>query len=132
MSGIQREEWDQIETTIDTCAHCKSEPLFDTKTIIPARPWKPLHCGRLLFISENPPITGGFWNKTSDDGLRKNILQLLKIPHAGNDHLAALGSFFFSPNFKRFSSFPYTNIKVALRRKLKTTEKGIQPVPAFS
>ncbi|MEP6958430.1 MAG: hypothetical protein ABI980_06840 [Nitrospirota bacterium] len=89
MSEIQLEEWEQIQTNIDTCDRCKSETLFDTKSIIPARPWNPMHRGRLLFISENPPITGGFWETKSEDGLRQNLLRLLNIP-SSSDHNEAL------------------------------------------
>lgn len=92
MSEIQLEEWEQIQTNIDTCDRCKSETLFDTKSIIPARPWNPMHRGRLLFISENPPITGGFWETKSEDGLRQNLLRLLNIP-SSSDHNEALKSF---------------------------------------
>ena len=124
MPEVQREEWDQIEAAIDACNRCKLEPLFDTKIIIPARPWNPIHHGRLLFISENPPITGGFWEKKSDDGLRKNILQLLKIPHSGNDDLATLESFLSHRTSGGFQVFLIQTLKWPYAENLRQQKKG--------
>jgi hypothetical protein len=117
-------EWAQIETTIDTCDRCKSDPYFDSKTITPARPWNPLHHGRLLLISENPPVTGGFWEKKSDDKLRQNILQLLKIQHSGSDHLAALESFLSHRTSDGFQVFLIQTLKWPYAQKLRQQKKG--------
>ena len=124
MSEITREEWNQIETNIDTCDRCKSEPLFDTKTITPARPWNPLHHDRILFISENPPITGGFWEDKRDDRLRKNILGLLKIPHNGNDHHAALESFLSNRTSSGFQFFLIQTLKWPYAENMRQQKKG--------
>ena len=124
MSEIDREVWSQIETNIDTCARCKSEPLFDTETIHPARPWSPVHRGRLLLISENPPITGGFWENKSDDGLRQNILGLLKISYKGNDQLAALESFLSYRNSIGLQFFLIQTLKWPYAKNLRQEKKG--------
>jgi uracil-DNA glycosylase len=124
MSEIKREEWNQIETNTDACDRCKSEPLFDSETITPARPWNPVHHGRLLFISENPPITGGFWENKSDDGLRQNIIRLLKIPHNGNDHHAALESFLSHQNSIGLQFFLIQTLKWPYAKNLRQEKKG--------
>jgi len=123
MSQITQGEWNQVENNIDTCDRCKSEPLFDTKTITPARPWNPVHRGRLLFISENPPVTGGFWETKCDDGLRQNILQLLKIPHSCNDHHAALESFLSHRTSSGFQFFLVQTLKWPYAKNLKREKK---------
>ena len=124
MSEMQQEEWNQIEANIDTCDRCKSEPLLDTKTIAPARPWNPAHHGRLLFISENPPITGGFWKTKSDDRLRQNILRLLKIPPSGNDHPATLELFLSHRNSIGLQFFLIQTLKWPYAENLREEKKG--------
>lgn len=45
----------------------------------PARPWKPIQEGPILFISEAPPVPGGFWApRPVKDGLRHNLLAILE------------------------------------------------------
>jgi len=44
----------------------------------PARPWWPEHKGRLVLISEAPPMTGGFWQTDQYDDLRKHLFCILQ------------------------------------------------------
>ncbi len=84
MPDIHQQEWEEIQKNIDTCEYCKSQPLFDTQNIAPARPWNPINHGRLLLISENPPSTGGFWETKENDKLRGNLLRMMNILSRGH------------------------------------------------
>lgn len=123
MSEIDREEWDQVQKNIDTCDCCKSEPLFDTKSIIPARPWNPMNPGRLLMISENPPITGGFWETKGEDGLRQSLIRLLKIPSNGN-HNEGLKSFLAHRYSDHLQFFLIQTLKWPYAEALRKEKKG--------
>ncbi len=72
------ENWRAVQSDIDTCKVCRSENLFERVNHLPGRPCNPGHRGRLLFISEAPPVLGGFWKEEIEDDLRKNLLTLLK------------------------------------------------------
>jgi len=80
MQVISQHDWLNLQNSIDNCEVCHSETLFNYSELPPARPCFPIHTGRILLISEAPPITGGFWNKNARDNLRKNVLELIKIP----------------------------------------------------
>jgi len=95
MSAIAQNDWLNLQNSIDNCEVCHSETLFNCKELRPARPWFPIHTGRILLISEAPPITGGFWNKNAKDNLRRNALELLRIP-AQRTYQAELEAFLLS------------------------------------
>ncbi len=78
MCEITEQDWGVVQTGINTCDECQSECLFEQVSPPPCRPWNPVHRGRLLFISEAPPVSGGFWQVGVKDNLRKNILELLR------------------------------------------------------
>ena len=73
------EEWDSIQAGIDTCSVCLREELFKETESHPSRPISPKDAGRILFLSEAPPVTGGFWRLGCADHLRESLLPLLGI-----------------------------------------------------
>lgn len=82
MSG--HEEWGEIQREIDACRCGKDWPelLIPGEQIkhAPFRPDEPKNSssGTLLFISEAPPKTGGFWAPMElDDDLRNNIFSIV-------------------------------------------------------
>lgn len=72
-------EWVSIQTAIDTCSVCLSEELFNATGYPPIRPGSPNNTGRVLFLSEAPPPTGGFWRLNHSDDLRSSLMSLLDI-----------------------------------------------------
>lgn len=70
--------WTNLQASIDACANCKSvgHDLIIASSSSPARPPYP-RGGEVLFISEAPPLTGGFWNPRSEDSLRQNLFEIL-------------------------------------------------------
>ncbi len=70
-------EWEALQSNINTCKICLSESLFQQVNQPPARPWNPLRAGRLLFLSEYPPSQGGFWKVGVEDKLRKYLFEVL-------------------------------------------------------
>jgi uracil-DNA glycosylase len=77
MAGSEILDWQTTQQAVDSCAVCRSDNALVTTAAIPDRPWSPESKGRLLFISEAPPQSGGFWGTESEDQLRRNILGLL-------------------------------------------------------
>src|SRR5437762_1197813 len=72
-------KWSDLQRTIDQCRECQSlgSGLIMQVEEKPARPPAPIG-GELLFISEAPPTTGGFWVKPpKKDNLRKNLFSIL-------------------------------------------------------
>jgi hypothetical protein len=68
----------------------------------PGRPWNPVRPGRLLFISEAPPVTGGFWRIGVKDDLRENLVTLLqeqKFQFPSDVHSRAALAAFLSHGF---------------------------------
>ncbi|HJY80349.1 MAG TPA: hypothetical protein VKK81_04625 [Candidatus Binatia bacterium] len=78
MWEIREREWQAVQSDIDACRECECEGLLELVDPPPARPDNPGHSGRLLFISEAPPIPGGFWEVGRKDALRENLLTLLQ------------------------------------------------------
>jgi len=70
--------WESLQTSIDGCQTCKSEPLFEISSKFPCRPPNPKQADRVLLISEAPPLTGGFWCFDSEDRLRTNLVRILR------------------------------------------------------
>lgn len=73
------QEWISIQSAMDTCSVCLSEELFKATESPPIRPGSPGNTGRILFLSEAPPSTGGFWRIDNPDNLRSNLTSLLGI-----------------------------------------------------
>lgn len=82
--------WDECQAVINACLDCKrlGSGLMIHTTEPPPRPPAP-YGGELLFISEAPPSTGGFWAAPpAKDDLRRNLFLILKgknarLPDAG-------------------------------------------------
>lgn len=72
-------DWQEIQDTINACRVCKDDRALFPVNPYPSRPWSPGLPGRLLFVSEAPPETGGFWHVKSEDHLRRNVLELLGL-----------------------------------------------------
>jgi uracil-DNA glycosylase len=72
-------DWRIIQDTINACIVCKDDRALFPVNPPPIRPWNPGLPGRLLFVSEAPPESGGFWHVESEDHLRRNILELLGL-----------------------------------------------------
>lgn len=51
--------------------------MLEKPELPPSRPPNPIRPGRLLLISEAPPLSGGFWGTRAQDDLRGNVLTLL-------------------------------------------------------
>lgn len=71
--------WESVQNAIDSCSICLNDRALIQVTPPPRRPSSPIASGRLLFISEAPPESGGFWQINSQDNLRRNILNLLVL-----------------------------------------------------
>src|SRR5437867_4141424 len=102
------QEWISIQNGIDNCSVCLSEKLFKATETPPIRPSSPNHTCRILFLSEAPPSTGGFWRLDYPDKLRDSLLCLLGIPTTYSN--AAIGSFMAS-NFFLLQSLKWPLVK---------------------
>ena len=79
MSQIPTQEWASIEAAIDSCSACLSDEVFKISKNPPTRPTCPNGTGCILFLSEAPPSSGGFWMSDNPDNLRDKLLPLLGI-----------------------------------------------------
>ena len=84
--------WKQIQATIDSCQDCRriGGNLLTSYNQNPARP--PYISGRpVLFLSEAPPPSGGFWAPyPNQDDLRENLFGILRdlhVPLPNNNHV---------------------------------------------
>ncbi len=69
-------DWWVSQEQINSC-DCRACDLFRQRCV-PARPWRPIGEGRILFISEAPPEEGGFWApRPVEDKLRHYLLDIL-------------------------------------------------------
>lgn len=71
-------KWHEIQEGINNCTDCRPahpESLSPTYRQ-PARPPEPKRA-EILLISEAPPPQGGFWEKSSDDALRRNLCSII-------------------------------------------------------
>lgn len=84
MPEISDPGWHFIQRQIDACLICLSEQAYKKCEHSPARPWNPCHTGRILFLSEAPPATGGFWNAQAPDHLRRQLLRLIGMELSGD------------------------------------------------
>jgi uracil-DNA glycosylase len=77
--SYESEPWGELQRGIDTCPDCHrlGVGLFLSVDAPPIRPPEP-RAVKLLFISEAPPITGGFWVRPPrPDDLRDQLLRIL-------------------------------------------------------
>lgn len=76
--------WQAIQEGINNCVGCKPGHVTTYREpVCPPEPEK----GDIMFISEAPPPTGGFWDETSEnDALRRNLCSIL-LPQIGNSKL---------------------------------------------
>lgn len=81
---IPDQQWERIQRDVDTCSVCLPDDAFKSYEYHPARPKYPRHTGRILFLSEAPPQSGGFWTESRADDLRIKLMQLLGISPRGN------------------------------------------------
>ncbi|MCA9468577.1 MAG: hypothetical protein KC643_24490 [Nitrospira sp.] len=108
MAQIPSQEWATIQDGIDTCSECLRNELFKPYLELPIRPGTPIETGRVLFLSEAPPLTGGFWGLAHPDRLRANLLGFLGIETSPFRH--ALNSF-LKNNFFLLQSVKWPLIK---------------------
>jgi len=78
MMTLTKEAWAAIQHGCDDCAICRGDAGLDTKGAVPGRPWWPECQGRLLLVSEAPPVTGGFWRTGQYDDLREHLFCILQ------------------------------------------------------
>jgi uracil-DNA glycosylase len=71
--------WSSTQRNIDCCSICLREKLFKLGESAPSRPISPRRSNPILFLSEAPPLTGGFWRLDDGDDLRSKLMSMLKI-----------------------------------------------------
>lgn len=96
--------WEELQQGIDTCPDCRRFGVglllqIDTRPIRPPEP----RVASLLFISEAPPVTGGFWvPPPRKDDLRDHLFDILaaeglqvrsSISEGCLEHFCSLGLF---------------------------------------
>lgn len=79
MNSPYQTHWESVQNAINTCSICLNDCALIQVTPLPTRPSSPITSRRLLFISEAPPESGGFWQIKSHDNLRRNLLHLLGL-----------------------------------------------------
>ncbi len=84
MSVVVDELWASIQYEINNCPVCLAEKLFRPCNAPPSRPVSPMQTGRILFLSEAPPQTGGFWSDDHPDDLRRKLAELLGLQQSEN------------------------------------------------
>ena len=119
--------WGEFQAAINACIDCKrlGSGLMIHVTEPPPRPPAP-YGGELLFISEAPPSTGGFWAVPPvKDDLRRNLFSILKgrnVPLPDADADACL------TGFSRQRLFLLQTVKWPLcvsARRLRPTERRL-------
>jgi uracil-DNA glycosylase len=78
MATLTEETWAAAQRGCDECPACRRDAALDTKGAAPGRPLWPEHQGRLVLISEAPPLTGGFWRTGQYDDLREHVFCVLQ------------------------------------------------------
>ena len=58
MSLLTEDAWALSQRGCDRCPVCQRDPVLMATDPTPARPWWPEHTGRLVLISEAPPVSG--------------------------------------------------------------------------
>jgi len=125
MSENPRLTWNSVQARIDACAVCRADRSFETAEPRPCRPPDPKKAGRLLFVSEAPPITGGFWCVQSGDVLRKNLFDLLgkNIPRSNSSSQSILAGF-LEANFFLIQAFKWSFAKDESGERLNFNKIG--------
>lgn len=84
MSVVVDELWVSIQHEINNCPVCLAEKSFRPCNAPPSRPVSPMQTGKILFLSEAPPPTGGFWSEDQPDDLRGKLAELLGLQQSEN------------------------------------------------
>jgi uracil-DNA glycosylase len=75
---LTSDTWAATQRNCDECLDCRANPRLVTTGVSPARPWWPERQGRIVLVSEAPPMSGGFWNTGVYDDLRDNLFCILQ------------------------------------------------------